>query len=253
MGLAVFSDNLLDGPTLQLYHRARADSGWLPKTVVDWTKGTSLPEAQQEYAWHQASRHVYAEQTGLAIAAKLLEETEDVAIRLSLATAVSDEAKHSEVFARYAIMVGGSVDPPTDAADSFYDGMHQLPSPEARFIVHTALEGLALDEFALLAAMFKADPLGQIYQSVRKDEARHVAIGLQYISGKLQTAPAWREILPQFAEKACELGGIYDGRLDHLDEALKWPRTTAAKWMGSRHKARIRRLAFVGKTEIGGE
>jgi hypothetical protein len=90
LALALIPNDLLDSEAFDLYNRARTAGTWSPANLIPGD--ASL--AGDQFTWEQASRHVYAEQTGLSMAAQLLAEVDDAPLRLLLATAVSDEAKH---------------------------------------------------------------------------------------------------------------------------------------------------------------
>ncbi|UFJ43000.1 hypothetical protein LOK74_11120 [Brevibacillus humidisoli] len=77
-----------------------------------------MSKDQEELAWKMASQSVSTEEIGLLISARLLQEAEDAPTRLCLATAVSDEAKHCEVFARFSISCGGFIEKPAQYADN---------------------------------------------------------------------------------------------------------------------------------------
>lgn len=154
----------------------------------------------------------------MVIAAMLVQETEDAATRLGLATATTDEAKHAEVFARYATLLGGEIKQPTETEDGLYRGLQAISDPYARFLTHTILEWMALDEFALLKKLFAHDPLGSIYAAVRRDEARHVAMGLQYLYRESATRSAAE--LEMIAQRSLELVGLSTVASDCSDENI---------------------------------
>lgn len=129
----------------RLYEQARNRSSWNPRTDLDWTQRSSMSLDRQRLAWEIASQSVYAEQAGLLFASKLLQATNDLPTRFGLATAVSDEAKHTEVFARYALRSGQSVAPPLEPVQDLFAGLGELTDPTGAFLVHTFLEGYAAE------------------------------------------------------------------------------------------------------------
>lgn len=86
-------------PGFRLYEKARRAAKWNAATDIPWQESGTLPSRDQDRAWMRASQSVYAEQAGLLTAARLLRDTNDVAARMCMSTAVADEAKHAEVFA----------------------------------------------------------------------------------------------------------------------------------------------------------
>lgn len=218
MPLAHILSRDLDSASFNLYNRAKK-SNWDPRDVVPRNARPDLAAPEDlEFRWALASGHVYAEQTGMVVAAMLVEETQDAAARLGLATATADEAKHAEVFARYATLLGGEIKPPTQTEDGLIRGLQAIADPYARFLTHTMLEWMALDEFALLKRRFADDPLGGIYASVRRDEARHVAMGLQYLYR--ESASRSREEIEMIASQGLELVGLSAAASDCSDENI---------------------------------
>ncbi|WP_157067193.1 hypothetical protein [Alicyclobacillus shizuokensis] len=165
---------------LSIYEKARKAYSWNPKYDIPWNSPWGLPEEQLEFAWKLASQSVSAEEVGLLISSRLLIEADDAPSRMCLATAVSDEAKHCEVFARFALLSGGDIQPPDPARENLLDTLLRLP-PISRFLIHTLLEGLASDEFSMFRIAFRGTILYAIYEKVIQDESRHVAMGMEYL------------------------------------------------------------------------
>ncbi|HEX6288849.1 MAG TPA: hypothetical protein VFZ66_06635 [Herpetosiphonaceae bacterium] len=229
----------------RIYEKARRVAHWNPKTDIDFERPTTISAERQELAWHLASQSVYAEQVGMMQAARLLNEVDDIAIRYCLATAVSDEAKHSEVFTRYAMIRGGVVAPDSEFVNNLFEGLETIEDPFGRFIAHSMLEGLAADEFWILRAAFKGDVLEEIYRRVSEDEARHVAIGMDYMSTVLRDRAFEDHVhaLEQYSHIALDIAGMTNDQIfvwlgglvdKHPDEV--------ARWMLRRHRQRIDHL-----------
>lgn len=164
----------------RIFTLGRDNAPWRAEEVLRHGRFSDDPK-RSELAWRIASRGYYAEQAGLLAAATLAASTEDAILRFSLATATSDEARHADAFYAYARTVGGDIDDCQEELDPLQDGLTALPYL-GKALVHTMLEGFAADEFILLAEMFDGDPLGHLYRHVRRDEIRHVAIGLDYLA-----------------------------------------------------------------------
>lgn len=224
----------------ELYQRCRTARNWLPSEVVPADLPPPSSERHREVGWQLASQGVYAEQVGLLVAATLLQETDDLTARFALATAVSDEAKHSEAFMRYARAAGGEVVDMGEPVQRIFDGLYSLEDPIDRFMAHTLLEGFAADEFAVLGELFAGDPLGELYRIIRKDETRHVALGLvhmQQLATDEDTRAEIAERLPRVdrvAEGIGDLAAVGEsfGRIFDIDGA--------ALEANLRHKHRIR-------------
>jgi hypothetical protein len=256
MPLTQISAHVLDSADMGLYERAKVAT-WDPKDIVGKnTRPEAVSDEELEFRWALSSNHVYAEQTGMIIAARLVQDSDDPATRLSFATATSDEARHAEAFARYAILVAGDVAPPVGTADNLCSELEALTDPYARIFIHTILEWMALDEFALLKQAFAGDLLGEIYAQVRRDEARHVAIGLQHL---YRTAPSkGRDELTAIAEYGLNLVGLRSDEDDcsheristtfsYIENRLHLKRGDCVKYLMSRHRRRLSSIISFGR------
>ncbi|MFL6139654.1 MAG: ferritin-like domain-containing protein [Frankiaceae bacterium] len=229
---------------LRLYQAARDLGTWNARQDLDWEKPTSLTGERAELAWGLASQAVYAEQLGLGNAAALISAIDDLDTRMCLAVQCADEAKHSEVFARYALRAGCSLEPPLAGVTTMESMVEQLPNPMERFLVHTFLEGVALDEFFLIREAFKDDLLHDIYGFVIKDEARHVAMGLEHLE-RLIDRDAWPTALAdleRYRETAVALCGIDTRAMSWLANLSGRRERDVVAWFTSRHNRRIDHL-----------
>lgn len=144
--------------------------------------GSTLSDAKRRLAWRLTSQSSYNEEVGLITAARLLPLATERQARLALARQVDDEAAHSEAFANYACRVGGTLAEKNGSSSALSVTLSKFRDPLALFLLHTLLEGLALDEFEILAKGFEGDPLSQLYRAVARDEARHVSLGFCFVS-----------------------------------------------------------------------
>jgi hypothetical protein len=241
------------GQAFRLYEQARKRGTWKPASDIDWKSLRSTDPRKLELSWQIACQGVYAEQAGLITAAELLAETEDLMARWCLATAVSDEAKHSEVFARYAMQVGGQIAPAKEAVLDLFSGLQGLENPVAKFLVHTLLEGFAGDEFTIFLSTFKGDLLGDIYHRVRQDESRHVVIGTEYLARRLLD-PDCEEILnniDKYSEHALAITGLGDfTSYAFLARLARRSPAELHQWFLSRHEHRMRRILSSDGEEV---
>lgn len=166
---------------LAVHDEALARDSWLDRMA--WGAPSRLDTVRQELAWEIASQGSHAEQSGMLAASLLLVEVRDPVTRLNLASAVRDESVHARALAQYATVRGGRVQPPTSHADKLADAMVDSSlSPPERFMIHTLLEGIAMDAFGQLVQVFKGDLLADIYTEIARDEARHVRLGIEGLS-----------------------------------------------------------------------
>lgn len=229
----------LDEPSYQLFLRAQQRQPWSARDLIGSGR-TDLDDEQMELAWMVASQGYYAEQAGLVAAAELAAQTEDIAFRMGLASAVADEARHSDAFLAYATARGGQ---PAPCQEQLAD-LHLYLSGASyleKCLVHTMLEGFAADEFIVLAGVFGGDPLGAIYLAVRADEIRHVALGLNYLrrSASDETVrERWREGFAGWERDGLRIAGLA-GVSEWVADLTGRPREDVQAWFLRRHRARL--------------
>nr|AYM53915.1 hypothetical protein [Corallococcus coralloides] len=239
--MITFTSAHLKEGLFRIYERARK-ADWRPETDFDWERPSPLSPDMQRIAWTVASQASYAEQLGLLASARLLGQTDDGPARLCLATAVSDEARHSETFARYALRRGGKVLPPDASMQTLRQGLESVDDFLGLFFVHTALEWLAADEFSLLARLFQGDVLGDMYLRVRSDELRHVGMGMLYLRWRLKDSSRAGWDATPYEQLALRLSGFDDRFFAQLGALLHRPPSAVRHWFMSRHQARVRHL-----------
>ncbi|MFI0263157.1 ferritin-like domain-containing protein [Streptomyces sp. NPDC017056] len=201
-----------------------------------------------ELSWRLASGSTYAEQVGMDIAAGLLRECSEGDMKLVLATAVADEARHSAVFHHYAHAVAGSVREPGQAQQELSRDLWSLDDYTARFLAHTLAEGFAADEFRWFVPGLREDGLGEVYRLVRRDESRHVALGMAYLT----RGPGAEQLrrLPADLLLASEQIVLKHNDVDSLASLVhrllpQTPTGQVAAWIRARHATRMRVLMSV--------
>jgi hypothetical protein len=239
-----------DELTYRIFGLGRDNSPWRADDVIG--SGPFTDDADRaKLAWQLASRGYYAEQAGLVAAATLAAQTDDAALRFSLATATSDEARHADAFYRYARKVGGGEpEECQEMVEPLHDGLTALPYL-GKALVHTMLEGFAADEFLLLREIFHDDVLGQLYHHIRHDEIRHIAIGMNYLVRASATATgraAWHEHAEEWIEAGLALTGL-DGVSRWLGRLTGRDPGEVHDWFLHRHRIRLR---AVGIESAGG-
>ncbi|HEU5471035.1 MAG TPA: hypothetical protein VFV67_10310 [Actinophytocola sp.] len=233
----------LDEPSYQLFVRARERERWSARELIG-TGQTVLDDDGLERAWRLASTSYWAEQAGLVAAAELVVGTEDLAVRMSLATAVDDEARHSDAFLAYAVARGGEL-AEVYQDGSYLDELHATLSAAdqaEKFLMHTMFEGLAADEFILLQRIFAGDPLAEIYRHVRADETRHVAIGLNYLRRSYASKDGrenWDAHGAEWERRGLAVINL-PAACTGLAELTGQPAERIERWFMHRHRARLR-------------
>ncbi|HXL93432.1 MAG TPA: ferritin-like domain-containing protein [Streptosporangiaceae bacterium] len=226
----------------QLFTRAQERAPWSARELIGSGK-TALDGPGLERAWYSASMGYYTEQAGLVAAAELAGQTEDAMLRLGLATAVADEARHADAFLTYAVARGGDI---ADCADEGYLGeLHGTLSSASyleKCLLHTMLEGFAADEFILLQRIYAGDPLGAIIRFIRADEIRHVAIGLDYLRRSYadpRDRAEWDAHGIEWEQEAVELTNL-PAAAPSLGDLLGQQPRDLERWFMRRHCARMR-------------
>ncbi|MEV0124013.1 ferritin-like domain-containing protein [Streptomyces sp. NPDC050703] len=235
-----------------LHHRFIRDArshDWEPAREVHRVlRDRTGAAAPSELSWLLASGSAYAEQVGMDVAAGLLHECSEADMKLVLATAVADEAKHSAVFHHYAHTVAGTVKGPGEAQQELSRDLWSLDDYTARFLAHTLAEGFAADEFRWFVQGLREDGLGEIYRLVRRDESRHVALGMAYLTHgpgaeRLRRLPAG---LLLAAEETVLKHNDVDALASLVHRLLPaTPAAQVAAWLRARHATRMRVLLNV--------
>jgi len=166
---------------LKLYALMQTRSRWRPETDIDWSRPSSLDSRARDLAETLANSGTYTEELGLLIAGKLMVQVDDLPVRYCLAMQIADEAKHSEAFTRYVHRTRAAPPPVPAGVEKIQADFETIGQPTALFFVHTLLEGFAFDQFTFLQRALGSDPLADVYNFVRQDEARHVAMGIDYL------------------------------------------------------------------------
>ncbi len=239
--MALLRPDDLDADELayRIFGLGRDNSPWRTADVIGSGPFTSDPK-RAELAWQLASRGYYAEQAGLVAAAALAAATDDTALRFSLATAAADEARHADAFYQYARSVGGEPDECLDEVQPLDDGLTALPYL-GKVLVHTMLEGFAADEFLILCDVFDDDPLGRLYHHIRRDEIRHVAIGMNYLARASATTAgreAWQEFGATWTADGLAMTNLA-GVADWLGRLTGREPDAVHAWFLRRHRVRL--------------
>jgi len=117
--------------------------------------------------------------------------------------------------------------------------------PFARFLTIAMLEWLALDQLAVLRQLFTGDALYEIYCNVRNDEARHVAMGLEYLHRAVEERS--REEIQQLCDEAIARVPFSEKTLSFMDSGLGRADGETHAMLLRRHEQRVRSLVVRGR------
>lgn len=245
--MALLRPEFLDSDelTYRIFGLGRDNTPWRAVDVIG-TGPLLRDERRAELAWRLSSRGYYAEQAGLVAAASLAAQTDDTALRFGLATATADEARHADAFYQYAKRIGqGEPEECLDRSQPLDTMLESLPYL-GKAVIHTMLEGLAADEFILLREVFADDPLGRLYQLVRQDEVRHIAIGMTYLCREMARpsgAQTWEAYGAEWLRTGIEATGL--ARVARwLGELTGRDPDSVHRWFLRRHRVRLRAVGI---------
>jgi len=199
-----------------LYERSK-DGQWSAQTDIDWSidvpygdrlpfdaRFVSLneaggplaalgPDAADRFRWEfqnwMVSQFLHGEQGAMVAAGRLVEVVPGIEAKSVAATQAVDEARHVEVFARYASVKMPhfyAISAPLESllGDTLRDGRWDI----TQLGMHIMIEALAMAAFRLGQQSFHDPLLRDICRKVARDEARHVAFGI------LALEPAYLEM-----------------------------------------------------------
>lgn len=188
-------NNFRDNSDYHLYTLSLETDGWENK--LNWSEAElshkKLTKNLQDYAGDLAVRSAHIEQLGLTAAAGLANDAPNFYLRINLARAIADEARHACVFAQYAQEIAKvPLNTPSTQLVSLAEEFDLKHKFVHRFFVHTLKENQALAVFKVLTSIFSNSFIGGLYNSVKSDEARHVSMGIRYLKQYAQQSDANR-------------------------------------------------------------
>jgi hypothetical protein len=168
-------------------------------------------ERSHEFGWHNhawtLSQFLHGEQGALLVSSQLVSCAPTYDAKLYAASQTFDEARHVEVFGRYLRDKVGITYPVNAHLKALLDKVLTDPRWDLKFIgMQLIIESLALAAFHVQRAT-TADPLlRDLLDLVVRDEARHVAFGVNYMEFFVKQL-SQREIEERalFAYEACRV------------------------------------------------
>jgi hypothetical protein len=193
----------------RLYVKA-TEAQWIAEREIDWERpidhakfattplGAAVPVEQTSYwrslpeekqweltrrtASFRLSNFLHGEQGALMVAAQLVNAVPHTDAKFYAATQTMDEARHVEVFARY-IKKLDDVRPIAPALRHILDATLQTDDWLKKLVgMQIVVEGLALYSFREMRNLTEEPLLKDLLTYVARDESRHHAYGVQYVS-----------------------------------------------------------------------
>jgi hypothetical protein len=176
------------------------------KDTVEFKKLSSEARLAMDHhtlAW-TLSQFLHGEQGALMVASQLVNCAPTHQAKLCAASQAFDEARHVEVFNQYLKRVG--VMYPIDSnLKKLLDSILTHPSWDIKFLgMQIIIEGLALAAFESLKNTAQDPLLKEILRLVKRDEARHVTFGVNYLQDYTPNlSPSQIKERENFAYEAC--------------------------------------------------
>ena len=177
-----------------------------------WDSFNGLDDKQQlEFAWHQhawtMSQFLHGEQGALLVSSQLVSCAPTYDAKLYASSQTFDEARHVEVFGRYLRDKVGITYPINKHLKALIDKILTDERWDLKFIgMQLIIESLALAAFHGQREMAADKLLRDIIDLVVRDEARHVAFGVNYMEQFVKNLPQ-KEVEERalFAFEACRV------------------------------------------------
>jgi len=163
------------------------DSGILPDGLIDihgTTYWTRLSQKQQvelnrHFSAWRLSQLMYGEEFAMMVCSQLVNVVPGLDAKFFMATQVVDEARHSEVLARYVHDKVGVVYPLTSNLRRLFDRILEVPQWYLKTVgTQLVAETLAVSIFRMMAENSQDPLICQICKRILADESRHMGFGM---------------------------------------------------------------------------
>jgi hypothetical protein len=168
-----------EGPLLRLARAAREVDG---SPIANWGE-RELMALGVESLKAQLSQFMHGEQGAMMTAAKIVETVPWIDARYYAATQTMDEARHTEVFAKYLHTKVGEAYPMSPFLDEQITTLLEDSRWDIAYLgMQIVIESLALAAFGSMLRTTEEPLLRKLLRYVMSDEARHVAFGVLSLS-----------------------------------------------------------------------
>ncbi len=165
----------VDTPLMQLVREATT----LPGSPIASWRDKELTEVAIELLKANLSQFMHGEQGAMMTAAKIVETVPWIDAKYYASTQVMDEARHTEVFARYLHTKVGDAYPMGPALEAQITTLLEDERWDFAYLgMQIVIESLALAAFGDLLRRTDEPLLAKLLRYVMADEARHVAFGV---------------------------------------------------------------------------
>jgi hypothetical protein len=169
----------LDTPMMRLTRAAIDEPG---SPIASWGERELTAVAIEMYK-AQLSQFMHGEQGAMMTAAKLVETVPWIDAKYYAATQTMDEARHTEVFAKYLHTKLGEAYPMSPFLDEQITALLEDSRWDIAYLgMQIVIESLALAAFGTMLRNTDEPLLRKLLRYVMSDEARHVAFGVLSLS-----------------------------------------------------------------------
>jgi len=227
---AVFNHcfEVADQDMRSLYEKAKRDQ-WNASRDIDWSQGLDsdrgiLPdglvdiygtiywnrlsqkqqvELNRHFSAWRLSQLMYGEEFAMMVCSQLVNVVPGLDAKFFMATQVMDEARHSEVLARYVHDKVGVVYPLTSNLRRLFDRILEVPQWYLKTVgTQLVAETLAVSIFRMMAENSQDPLICQICKRILADESRHMGFGMLSLPEQV-TGLSEREVR-EVEDFACE-------------------------------------------------
>ena len=165
----------LDAPNLRLMREVTKMPG---SPIASWGDAELITLGIEMFA-ALLSQFMHGEQGAMMTAAKIVDTVPWIDAKYYAATQTMDEARHTEVFARYIDEKVGDAYPMNPNLESQITGLLEDSRWDIAYLgMQIVIESLALAAFGDMARRTSEPLLKKLLRYVMADEARHVAFGI---------------------------------------------------------------------------
>ena len=164
-----------------------SDRGILPDGLVDiygtiyWNRLSQKQQVElnRHFSAWRLSQLMYGEEFAMMVCSQLVNVVPGLDAKFFMATQVMDEARHSEVLARYVHDKVGVVYPLTSNLRRLFDRILEVPQWYLKTVgTQLVAETLAVSIFRMMAENSQNPLICQICKRILADESRHMGFGM---------------------------------------------------------------------------
>jgi hypothetical protein len=167
-------------------------------------------ELARQFVAYDFSQILHGEQCAMMLAGQLISSVEDLDAKIYAATQAKDEARHCEAVKKIVHRIG-PIYPPTHLVQKAIDDLLNCGLwPRQVLGLQLFLEARALISFRQHLLFVDDDVFQQVIRNVERDESQHVAFGMQYLRGGLES------LTQEQRQETIEFGVWLDNNIWHL-------------------------------------